>query len=715
MRGRPVLVLLLAAAALLVVASPATAQRTQNVDLTYEVGDLDPGNGTVQVDLVITNTDDVIEWMVFRTVDHRYPVTNVSATGGRLEEVPAGVKLHFEPGPTILRYTLGVNRETFKGSEGFNAYLAPDWGVLKAEALGIGFQTRYDSRYELVWDATLRFQLPSGWDVAGPWNHTGSQSYSLAPGEALPRGFFAVGNELEVTRRVGDWKTYRYVEIGDDLGYEADVLPYLEAATPYYSTVYGNHTGPNLVAISAPDPMHEGGLGGWNSLYVHEETDLKTLAHEYAHVWQRYRPVETTENPNPDSTALEGGSSLWIIEGDADYRGPLSLVATEFWSPGEADDHFEEEERRAEREDRLTVPLDQATYGNQHERVAYQKGALVLHDLQRRLQSATDGQADTATLVRELNARHSPVAPGFQDQSPAEQRVNNSEILDLILELASSADESERDDLRAAFDGFVHGNDAPTFDSIERSGHLSFSDLEITPPRALEGAPSNVTVRVTNTGPTSQERTVELRVDGSVADSEHVELAAGGSRLLTLQLPDLRPGSYPVRVAYLEATYQVLEPPDLVLAGLELVPSRVTQGETTTVLATVRNAGGAPGEATVEVTLDGEPAGSVGTLVEGGLDETLSTSVRAGTPGQRSVGATLLQGDAVVESVSRVLTVRPDGDGDGVPDAEDAYPENPALSEQSTLNDVRNAPGPGPVAAAAAAGLAAASIAGRRR
>lgn len=713
MHGRPALLLLVSVAALALVASPADAQRTQEVDLSYEVGGLDPGNGTVTVDLVIENTDDVVEWMVFRTASHDQTVSNVSATGGRLEEVSAGFKLHFDPGPTVLRYTVGVERETFKGSEGFNAHLGPDWGVLKGESLGIGFQTRHDSRYDLVWDASLRFQLPDGWAVAGPWNRTDPGVYRLAPDEPLPRGFYAVGEDLDVTEHVGDWKTYRYVQLGADLSYEGDVLPYLEAATPYYSTVYGNHTGPNLLAISAPDPMHEGGLGGWNSLYVHDETDLKTLAHEYAHVWQRYRPVQTAENPDPDGTALEGGSSLWIVEGDADYRGPLSLVATEYWSPAEADEHFEEVQERAEREDRLTRPLDQATYGSPDERVAYQKGALVLHSFQRRLQAATDGQNDSATLVRELNARHSPVAPGYEDLSPSQQRVNNSEILSLVLDLASSASPSERDALSDAFGGYVHGDKAPSFDSIERTGHLSFSKLNLEPPQALEGDPSNVSVRVTNTGPTEQERSVELRVDGDVVDSEDIQLAAGGSTILDLRLPDLAPGSYTVRVAYLTADYRVLEPPDLELADLELVPSEITQGETATVLATVRNAGGAPGEAAIEVTLNGEPRGSAGKRVEGGLEETLTTTIEGAAAGEHAVAVTLLQDGTAVGSGDRVLTVLADADGDGVPDREDDYPDNPAIAEKSTLNDLRNVPGPG--TAAVLAGVAAALLARRRR
>jgi hypothetical protein len=693
-------------------AGVAGATSTQTVDLTYEVTGLDSGNGTVDVQLVVENPDDRIESMVFFTDSHGFTVSNVSATGGSLERVSGGVELTFEPGPTILHYTVGVEKRTAKGSEGYNAFLAENWGVLKAESLGISFRTRHDARVDIVWDGAIRFGLPDGWSAAGPWNRTGPETYELPDGDALPRGFYAIGEDLSVTTRQGPWKSYRYVQIGADLSYEGDVLPYLQAATPYYSSVYGNHTGPNLVAISAPDPMHEGGLGGWNSLYVHESTDLEILAHEYAHVWQRYRPVQTVDNPQGDP-ALEGGSSLWIVEGDADYRGPLSLVATEFWSPSKADQHFEDVEERADREGRLTTPLDEATYGNTHEQVAYEKGALVLHAFQRRLSAATDGAADSASLVRKLNAEHSPVADGFSNLSNAQQQVNNSEIRDAILDLASSASDSERADLRSSFEGYVHGDDAPTFDSIEREGHLSFDDLLVDPPAAQEGDPSTLSVRVTNTGPTHQDRTLDLLVDGTEAGQKQVSLEPGESEKVIFPLPDLDPGTYRLRVAYLTAEYKVLTPPDLVLDDVELVPLEVTAGGTSEILSLVRNRGEAAGPATVEVRVDGTLVGSTGRSLPGGLNETLPVTIQPETPGERTVEVTLLQGNQTVGTGTRRLSVAPDADGDGVRDAQDAYPSNPNLSGKSAVNDVRNAVPVGPWIVFAA--LAGGALVQRRR
>ena len=55
-----------------------------------------------------------------------------------------------------------------------------------------------------------------------------------------------------------------------------------------------------------------GFLGGFaDSFFVHEDADLRTVAHEYAHVWQLFGTEERA-----------GDATVWLNEGDAEELPP---------------------------------------------------------------------------------------------------------------------------------------------------------------------------------------------------------------------------------------------------------------------------------------------------------------------------------------------------------------------------------------------------------
>ncbi len=686
-----VLVLTLLAAGVPGPTATASSHRVDYaVELAYHVHDVDPANGTVTVTLTILDPDEHLRSFEFLTATAPYPASNFTATGGTVTETEAGIELTLEEPEVRLTYDVEVNRRGVQAADArqgsgdaYHSYLASTWGVLKAEAFGLGFNVVHNDRVDPVWDGSLSFSPPDGWRVEGPWLRMDG-AYQLPRDEPLPKGFVALGNFTTQTSEAHG-RTYRYAKLGDAPAYEVDLLPYMEASTPYLATVYGNHTGPVAMVVSAPDPMFRGGLGGWNSLYVHDESSLKTLAHEHAHVWQGYRAKKVV-----------GDSSLWIIEGDADYHGPLSLLAAEFWSPRETEEHFENVESRGREKGHVEVPLTDAVYGNEHERVAYVKGALVMHALDGLMRDASDGRVGVADLVRTLNAEMSPANPDYQDL--VEKRVTNARILDTVEALVNPGNASG---IRSTLGSYINTSNAPTWTGLDTSAGLSLVDLTLDPAASLPGQVTTAHVTVRNTGATTATRTLELLLNGTVATTRDVTLDPGRTEEVLLVLPDRDPGTYPVRVAYLTTTYHVLQPAHLTLDGVSLVPASPHTGSTAEVLVDVSNVGEAPGNVTVHVSVDGNATTPQTFPVAGGLTRTLAVAFPVpDTAGTYEVTVQVTSPHVPGEDLgSTTLSLEPvgDRDGDGVYDDEDDFPDDPRLTKSTPVSDiVHQLPVPGP-------------------
>src|SRR5439155_21829949 len=150
--------------------------------------------------------------------------------------------------------------------------------------------------------------------------------------------------------------------------------------------------------------MFRGGLGGADSFFVHESSDLRTVAHEYAHVFQQFGTDERA-----------GASSIWLNEGDADYHSALSLYAAGVWTTQNVDDFFRVAQHDATDPDFANAKLPDAVYGGALERFAYHKGAVVLEALDETLRRDSNGQLAIGDALRALNAAHAAGTPGVAD------------------------------------------------------------------------------------------------------------------------------------------------------------------------------------------------------------------------------------------------------------------------------------------------------------
>mgnify|MGYP006277154435 CR=1 FL=1 len=158
------------------------------------------------------------------------------------------------------------------------------------------------------------------------------------------------------------------------------------------------------------------------------------------------------------------------------------------------------------------------------------------------------------------------------------------------------------------------------------------------PASVTQGDTATVTATVTNTGDLEATQTVDFEFDGSVLDSQDVTLAGGSSQQVsfTVDTTGVAADTYAHGV-YTDddsATAQILveEPaPEPDPANFEIpnlsTPGTVTQGDTTTVTATVENTGDEEGTQTVSLSINGTQADGQSVTLAGGASQQVSFSV----------------------------------------------------------------------------------------
>lgn len=557
---------------------PAAAEGGVVARWDYVLSVPDPAAGLVRVDLTISGVEGVVTSFTFLTGGRRGAVTDV--TGGPdtpLTPVPGGFEVTVD-GDESFSYLVDVGAGAAR-PDGKLAHAGPDFVLFKAEAVALGFTYQYYEGAPLRNRSTVRLDPPEGWRAAAPWTPLGGDAYALPEGAVVPRGFVAMGDFRADEAWDAGGTRVRHVRLGQPAPFEPDLRAYLARAGPYLEAVYG-HRPPDLLVVSAPDPMLRGGLAGWGSLYAHEAADLRTLAHEHAHVHQRFGPQEAM-----------GRASVWLAEGDADWHGALSLHAAGFWSAARVNEALRDAERARDDPAFADARLADATYdttsaGRSMERYAYHKGATVLRALDATLREATDGAAGVPELLRRLNARH---ADPTRD--------------DLVVENADVAGEASRlagRDLSGFFAQHVNGTAWPDAPPFEPAGALAVRDLAVDPPRAQPGAPVRVRFHASNEGTLGWAGDATVRLDGAPVATLPLALAVGEARVVTLDLTAPPPGDHEVQVLTGRATLRSLTPPRLVLGNVSTIPGTPRAGEPFELLVLVENHGETPASARVD-------------------------------------------------------------------------------------------------------------------
>lgn len=709
----------------------AEAQGVPAVQLEYTVNVLPNllDQGKVEVWWKATGFRDRVSAFCLQTDRHEYAIEELGPSTvwenhpqdsdpakGRVE-CPQGYRALVQGQDEVqASFLLDVRKPAFSacGCE-FNSFLGPAWGVVKAEALAIPFSYAFFAP-QPAFHATVRFLLPEGWSAEAPLGQVGPNVFELpGDGAPLPRGFFALGSFTRELRdeRASIGREFVYVRLAQELRGKDTLFEYLKKATPYYQSVYGNVTGHRILVISAGAPMFTGGLGSTDSLFVHHNSSSETIAHEYAHVWQRFQTVDNPAGP--------GGSSIWLNEGDADLHGALSRVVTET-QPGftfarlnaEFKDAYDEHVAEPE----MQQPLNAAAYGGTFEQVAYKKGLFTLVFLEQEMRRLTRDAAGLNDVLRELNKHYDEVVV----ERPGEKRLTNDDALGVVNRVVQR---HANLDMLNFFRLYVWGNTTdpcpgkgspdpgcwPPYREVPPEVPIVFEGLQVEPEVVEAGGSIAVRVLATNVRSGTEARSVELLIDDRTADRRTISVGSLQTVPVSFAVPGGGPGPHTARVAYLRADYRVLTAAALVVESIR--PTAPPQAGVAFELAVeLRNAGETPAQATVDAVVEGQQR---------------LTEVRV--PGAGTARATLpflvaREGPASAEVVVRwgnqtlaasaILTIGPrDRDDDGVPDRDDAFPDNPRLSEPGVVNDVRNRlPGLGPLAAMAA--MAAAVALGRR-
>lgn len=574
-RALPALLVVLAA-----LPAGAADSSIATIDWTYEVS-LAPGGGAVRVQLTIAGADDIVASFTFGTDDP--DVSNVTAGANTpLKDAPGeGVRFDVD-GTESFAYDVRVEENAFREGERL-AHVGDDFALFKAERLQLQFRYSYYPDKPFANRTTVHLRAPDGWQARGPWalaEHGGG--YVLPPDDVLPRGYVVFGPVSSETTYELAGKRYHYVRLGAPAPFEAEMARFVENATPYYEAVYGPGVAEDVLIVSAPDPMFQGGLGGTNSLFVHEDVDIKTFAHELAHVFQLFSSREDA----PPTT-------IWLTEGDADYHSALALFTTGLWTAQQVEDFFAEARKDKSDPALRDAILSEALYGGDLERFAYHKGLLVLDALDARLRESSGGAVGLSDLLRRLNLDH-----GLCSTEACRAPVTNEEIARVASELAGA-------DVSDIVSAYVLGTQWPETRSFAAAGELAVDAFEVSPARAAPG--ENVTVRATvaNRGTSEIEQLVELRMDGAGVATRDVTLAVGGSTdiLFTMQAPE-SPGDHQVALHNARANLTVLRPADVVATRITLDPSPYAERDTT-VTFELRNRGEINGSASATILLAG--------------------------------------------------------------------------------------------------------------
>lgn len=601
-------------------------------------------------------------------------------------------------------WVLDVRRPAFSacGCE-FNSYLSGQWGVVKAEALSVPFSYAYFLPAP-TFHATVKFRLPPGWSAEAPWKLLGPNHYELpGTGPPLPRGFFVLGPFTPELRdeRASIGKEFAYVRLAAELTGKASLFEYLKKATPYYQGVYGDVTGDRVLVVSAGPPMFTGGLGSTDSLFVHQNSSQETIAHEYAHVWQRFQTV--------DDPQVAGGTALWVNEGDADLHGALSRFVTET-QPGftlarlnrEFRESYDENSVKAD----MKQPLNVAAYGQPFEQVAYKKGLFTLLFLGQELERISNRTVGLNDVLRELNAFYETTVAN----RPGERRMTNQDVLDAVNKVLRGARVNV--DMQPFFDRYVFGPDWPPYREVPAEVPVVFDALEVSPDAVEPGGILTARVQVTNVRDQAETRTVELVIDDEPVQQRTVTLRGLETQPVTFSVAVRDPGPHVARVAYLRQDFRVLTPAELRIETVAPLAAP-QEGVAFDLAIDVVNAGEARATATVNVTLAGV-AKSAEVAVEGGGRGRARLPFLVAQQGEVPAEVSVAWGNRSTATTASIAVGPRDRDLDGTPDSADAFPDDPRLSEPGIVNDLRSkTPGFGALAAVAALGLLA--LAARRR
>jgi|GEM_PF-4377932 len=384
----------------------------------------------------------------------------------------------------------------------------------------------------------FEFDSPAGWAVASPGERVATDTYDLNPGViqygGTLRNFFAVG-DFEVQERAAGESVIRAAKlpVADHPYSVEEVMDLLVDSTPVMEDIYGYGRRYPWAAILVPSDLERGGLIRDDSIIFGDDEELvddggSVYTHEMGGLYTR--AIGCTENR----------CSRWYINGGKSYVGRYALYETGrvdheelrrmflAWvgGSGDARDH----------EDPLRVPASDS---------AFSKGTALCAMLDVEIRARTDGEEDIGAWLAEIADQRI-----LQYQGVGGSLIADDEARPLLYEITGV-------DYTEFYERFVHGSEFPErfFEeqfSLENPWPVyeafEYPSVELSEEEIAVDEPVEVTVEMRNDADRSQQRTLDLVVDGRSVAARDVQLDPGASTTVTLGHMFPEAGEYVLRV-----------------------------------------------------------------------------------------------------------------------------------------------------------------------
>jgi hypothetical protein len=175
-----------------------------------------------------------------------------------------------------------------------------------------------------------------------------------------------------------------------------------------------------------------------------------------------------------------------------------------------------------------------------------------------------------------------------------------------------------------------------------KPAEFQVTNLVIDPEIVEQGAPVDITAKVTNIGELSGAHSVSLTINGAVKETKSVQLSGGETATVQFTVTQSSRGTYNVEVGGLTGTLNVQGTSTIQLIGLIVRPYEVWAGDTVTVIVKGNNTGEAS-SLSLKLKLNGETVQTkTFTLATGEVGSTEFTFEAPSLPG----------GDSLMQSVN---------------------------------------------------------------
>jgi hypothetical protein len=297
----PIIVLICCAAC----GVPATESLSAGNPLAYAIRyeiTLRPGMDSADVSMHVRQSEPLLREVRFK---NEAQLSNFRVDGSSVSFNDEVIWKPAESGGT-LQWSAQIGHK--RGNGGYDAFLADDWGIFRAEDLIPRAATKTLRGAFSV--TTLQIHAPRGWSTVTAYPSENGSYFIDKPQRRFdqPDGWIAAGH-LGVRREtIAGIRVAVAGPTGHSLR-RMDILALLNWTLPELARVLPGLP-QRLTIISAADPMWRGGLSGPNSLYLHADRPLisenatSTLLHEVVHSTLRL-------------SAAEGYD--WIVEGIAEF------------------------------------------------------------------------------------------------------------------------------------------------------------------------------------------------------------------------------------------------------------------------------------------------------------------------------------------------------------------------------------------------------------